>query len=227
MRFCVFLTLLTLSTATAFAQAPHGSPQMSALPGGWSYASLYQGWRADTMIGTEVNGLVGEELGEVVDLVISPDGRLQSVVIEASGMLDAGQARFSVPWTQLMAGSIDGTLTFPATSADVLTIIRNEPQPISRPGDWRAAALLGRPVQTEGDDGFGTVSDLIFDQIGNLQAVVVEPTSGIGGPYAQPWDAASVEPGLAAVILSTTADQVRSLGAFDTARINESVFARR
>ena len=227
MRLRAFLATLAVTAFLAFGPAQAQTPRDPALPGGWSYASLYQGWRAETMIGTEVEGLMGEELGEVVDLVISPDGRLETVVIEASGMLDAGQARFAVPWTQLMAGSIDGTLTFPATSTDVLMMIRNDPQPVSRPGDWRVAALFGRPVQTEGNDNFGSVSDLVFDRIGNLQAVVAEPAGGVGGPYAFPWDSVSVEPGLAAVTLSATSEQVRSLGAFDTARMNESVFARR
>jgi len=56
---------------------------------------------------------------------------------------------------------------------------------------------------------------------------VAEPAGGIGGPYAFPWDAVGVEPGLAAVTLSATSEQVRSLGNFETARMNESVFARR
>lgn len=226
MRFTFFLATLALSAATFLAAGP-ASAQRPALDSGWSYASLYDGWRAERMIGTEVEGLAGEEVGEVADLVISPDGRLEAVVIEASGMLDAGKARFAVPWTQLMAGSVDGTLTFPATSADVLGIIRTAQQPISRPGDWRAAALIGQPVQARGDESFGTVGDLVFDRIGNLQAVVIEPSGGIGGPYAFPWDGTGIEPGLAAVTLSATAEQVRALGPFDTDRTSESVFARR
>ena len=35
-----------------------------------SYPRLYQGWRAGVIVGTEVEGLLGEELGQVVDLVV-------------------------------------------------------------------------------------------------------------------------------------------------------------
>ncbi|AWJ82941.1 hypothetical protein TSH58p_05045 [Azospirillum sp. TSH58] len=195
-----------------------------------SYPRLYQGWRAGVIVGTEVEGLLGEELGQVVDLVVGPDGRLESAVIEASGMLDVGEARFTVPWHQLMPGSVDGILAYPVTGPDTLDLIRRQQQAASRPGDWRVSALIGQPANTAGDATeagfFGTVEDLVFDRNGALKAVVVTPEPEGEGPYAVAWKAAALEPGLTSVTLQATPEQVKALGSFDAARMKEFNTAR-
>ena len=195
-----------------------------------SYPRLYQGWRAGVIVGTEVEGLLGEELGQVVDLVVGADGRLAGAVIEASGMLDVGEARFTVPWRQLMPGSVDGVLAYPVTGPDTLDLIRRRQQAGSRPGDWRVSALIGQPANTVGGAAeagfFGTVEDLVFDRNGALSAVVVTPEPEGDGPYAVAWKATAVEPGLTSITLQATPEQVKALGSFDAARMKEFDTAR-
>ncbi|UKJ72803.1 PRC-barrel domain-containing protein [Azospirillum brasilense] len=115
---------IATSLTLGVPQPAQGQPSQSAetvRTAEASYPRLYQGWRAGVIVGTDVEGLLGEELGQVVDLVVGPDGRLESAVIEASGMLDVGEARFTVPWHQLMPGSVDGVLAYPVTGPDTLS----------------------------------------------------------------------------------------------------------
>jgi sporulation protein YlmC with PRC-barrel domain len=60
--------------------------------------------RASKLTGATVKNTKGEDIGEIEDLVISKDGRIQYVVLAHGGILGAGEKLFAVPWKAVKAG---------------------------------------------------------------------------------------------------------------------------
>lgn len=194
--------------------------------GAWDYRPLYAGRRAGMLIGADLLGLRGDELGAVRDLVVGADGRIQAAVVEASGMLGLGTAEFLAPWSEVEAGPDPDTIIIQAIDTDVPDLIRNSAKAGRGSGTWRAGGLIGRPVHLSQRSAFGTVNDLVFDQEGALLAIVVAPEEG-GGPYAYPWSLATVDQAFGVVRLPTTPERLRALGPFDVQRMEDGMFARR
>ena len=87
----------------------------------WQYDDLYaQGWSAENFIGEmEVYDEAGEEIGDVEDLIVDPEGKLLSVVAEVGGVWDMGDTHVSVPWEQVtFNGARDGVVV-PVTEENV------------------------------------------------------------------------------------------------------------
>jgi len=196
--------------------------------GQWNHQPLYAGWRAGTLIGAEVQGLRGDELGEVRDLIVGSDGHAKAVVVEAGGMLGLGQAEFIVPWKDVELGPLPATITIQAVDADVPGLIRNSAALARRPGDWRIGELADRPVHLVDGRAFGRVEDLVFSRgDAALIAVLVMPEHGRNGPYAYPWALARVDHAFGTVRLPTTPGQLQALGRFDVERMQDGIVAGR
>lgn len=84
------------------------------------------------LTGLEVTGLLGEELGQIASVSGAPDSKNATVLVEASGMLDAGHRYFTLRRSQLGAGEDADTVTVKATAADVLKLLRNDTQVAGR-----------------------------------------------------------------------------------------------
>ncbi len=198
----------------------------AADPGtGWDDRALYTGWLAGALVGVEVQGLRGDELGAVRDLVLSPDGTIKAMAVEASGMLGLGEAEFLVPWTEVEIGPLPDTILVQAVDADVPSLIRGSAAFERTAADWRIADLLGRPVHLVGQRAFGTVKDLVFGRDGTLLAVLVSPDGGGDGPYAYPWALALVDRRTGVVHLPGTPEQLRTSGPFGLNRLGTGIFA--
>lgn len=202
----LLVACLVLLSAPAAAQEP------------WTYRPLYAGLRAGALIGTEVRGLRGEELGTVHDLVIDAGGRIKAAAVEADGILGLGEAEFLISWLDIETGPA-------VTDADVQALIRRSADFPREPDDWRASDLLERPVELAGRRSFGRVGDLVFGRDGALLAVVVVPDGGSGGPYAYPWGLALLDRGFGTVQLPSTPEQLQALGRFDASRMGDGIFA--
>ncbi|BAI72831.1 hypothetical protein AZL_021930 [Azospirillum sp. B510] len=72
------------------------------------------------LVGREVTGLRGEELGQIVSVSPSADGRDLSILVEASGMLDVGHRFFTVRRSQLSPGEDEDTVTYRKTAREVI-----------------------------------------------------------------------------------------------------------
>ncbi|MDX1654443.1 MAG: PRC-barrel domain-containing protein [Candidatus Competibacteraceae bacterium] len=156
----------------------------------WDRSMLYEGWRAENLLDTEVVGLAGEELGEVEDLLINPDGSLDGIIIEGGGFWDIGDTHFRVSWDQVEVDPAMEYVTVPITEETVeefgAFVDWDDRETVRR---YRASELIGDYVSLEDTAAYGIVDDLIFDQDGQLQAVVVTPdiSYGVTGPYAYPY----------------------------------------
>lgn len=72
----------------------------------------------EDLVGIEIEGVLGEELGQVSAVSEKADGDAV-LLVEASGMLDLGHAVFTVRRSQLKPGPADDVLTYPVTAADI------------------------------------------------------------------------------------------------------------
>lgn len=54
-------------------------------------------WTASTLIGQPVMGSSGDKVGDVNDLVFSPNGRLAAIVVGVGGFLGVGEKNVAIP----------------------------------------------------------------------------------------------------------------------------------
>lgn len=225
------LTLTASALAMAFAaapalSAPNTNPNIDADKVDirtWDTAPLASGWSADELIGAEVRGPSGEDIGEVENLVLGSDNRIRKLVFSTGGFWDIGDKHLAVAWNQVTVGPQGEYVTVPVTenTVDQYGMFDDQPERAAvKQRDWRATELMGDYVRLKNDVDYGYVQDIVFDDAGKLQAVVVEPDVGFGGmrgPYAYPfygygygWD-----PGNDYYDMPYASDEVRDLDRFE------------
>lgn len=183
--------------------------------------SFEDGWRAERLIGLEVRGTEGAVIGEVDDIVIGADGEVESLILEVGGFLDIGDTKLKVGWDEVTLDT-SGELRYA-----VVPIEEGEYERFSLfdgsdvttgPRAFRVSELVGDYVTLDGTSGYAYVDDLVFDEAGALQAVVVTRNSSFGGGYyAYPYYGYEYgfDPGLGTYDLPYTADEVGRLDPFD------------
>lgn len=176
----------------------------------WKYDDLYaKGVSVEEMLdGMDVNGTEEQDIGEVEDVLIGPDGKVISVIAEVGGFWDMGDTHISIPWDQVdLANYADG-ITVPITEdnaddyslfdREVVSKAQVEDQVVSEVdsaeamgGVWRASELVGDYARVRDGDAwsdYGYVSDMIIRD-GEIAAVIVTPdvTWDSAGYRAYPW----------------------------------------
>ena len=168
----------------------------------WSYDDLYAGGISaeDFIDEMEVYGATGDEIGEVEDVIIGPDGQIVSIVAEVGGFWDIGDTHVSIPFDQIeMAETGDGIIVpvtedtvgdygfdqevFSAESAATEAVTGVDDAEVMR--GWRASEFIGDYARIRNGDvygNYGYVSDLILRD-GQVAAVVVQPDAAYGGGY--------------------------------------------
>lgn len=218
-----FLLAGCLSAADQTSQVTQTEPLQSEIDiTTWDLAGLYKGWSAQALLETKVIGEDGEEVGEVENIVVSPDGKVQKIIVEAGGFLDIGDTHLSVAWDQAEVGSGLESVTVPIDEENVddFSLFNNDDEVSTGPRAWRVTELIDDYVALQGGVDYGYVDDLIFNQEGQLQAVVVTPdiAYGASGYYAYPYASYGgyeYDPGLDVYELPYTRDQVMGLEPFD------------
>lgn len=215
--------------------------------GDWSYDDLYsRGFSAEAFIDdTEVYGVGGEEIGNVEDLLIGPDGKVVSVIAEVGGFWDIGDRHVSIPWESVSANATGDGITVPVTeetvddydvyNRELITrqmaagnIVGNVDDALAGNRLWRASEVIGDYSRlAEGGNAFreyGYVSDLIIVD-GQVKAVVIQPDSGYGavGSYAYPYYGYDYgygwQPGNAYYDMPYNEGEIAELEAFDSDRL--------
>jgi sporulation protein YlmC with PRC-barrel domain len=167
----------------------------------WNYEDLYQegSWSAEQLFDAEVYGSEGEEIGDVENIVIGTNGSVQSLILEVGGCWDIGDTHVSVPWSEadvqfqddeprvqvpLTEDNVDDYDVFGGTGGEFRVVDDDNPD-IQR--GWRATELIHDYVTLQDGERYGWVDDILFDQGGKVQAVVVDAAYGVSGPYAYPY----------------------------------------
>lgn len=194
----------------------------------WDTAPLYRGLRAEQLLDTDVYGEDGNEIGEVENIIVGPDGKIRSLVVEAGGFWDIGDTHVAVPWNQVKI-STDNNRVFVPLKEDNLpnfSLFNNDENVGTGPREWKVTELLDDTVQLRDAPRYGVVDDLIFDRAGQLQAVLVNRDTRYGapyGPYAYPYYGygygRDYDPGNTVYILPYSEKELSNLQRFDTARM--------
>lgn len=160
-------------------------------------------WSAEEIMDTEVFDAEGEEIGSVENLLINKKGRVVAVVAQVGGLWDIGDIHVAVPWDEVQME--DKNIILPITEDnvgdyslfteeyftrhDVGEITTVDDDLTTGPNIWKATSLLDDYAVLENNVGYGYVDDLIFNDNGQLDSVLVNvanPDYGYGY-YTYPW----------------------------------------
>lgn len=189
-----------LTTGSLFAaqeQARQIKPQ-AAVPDirMWDVSQLYRNTlSADEMIGTQVRGEDGIDIGEVKDIVLNRSGAITHVITEVGGFLEIGDQHIGVPWKDVRIGPGMNWIQVPLREVENGTYSLYDAVPsgddIALPGyKWRANELIGDYASLKDLPRFGLIVDLLFNETGEMRAVIVDRAAGgwgRGGWYAFPF----------------------------------------
>ncbi|MGK7870534.1 PRC-barrel domain-containing protein [Falsiroseomonas sp. E2-1-a20] len=151
---------------------------------------LYRGVRASRIMGQEVYGGDGEDLGDVKDIFVGRDGRVSAIVVEGGGFLDIGDAAFRVPWNEvnLTPGAAGIRIRMTEETAEDYDLFDGPETLITGPREYRISELIGDYARLSNGAGYGRVSDVVIGRDRRISGVLV--TRGIGwggGAYGFPY----------------------------------------
>lgn len=238
-------TLITTAIALALAvsaggplgaaeeEQKQGSGQQQAAQGGqkddkidlvsWRQAEEYEGgWTAQQLFDTPVYGADGNDIGEIENLIISTEGKIEKIIVEAGGFIDIGDVHLAVPWSEVEVGKGLERVETPLEedNVDDFSLFDDDGDEVETDRrSWRATELMYDYVSLEDYRGYGMVNDLVFSKDGEIEALLVNPDVGYGGggPYAYPYHGydRGFEPGADTYRLPYTREEISELGPFD------------
>ncbi|SHF27622.1 PRC-barrel domain-containing protein [Modicisalibacter ilicicola DSM 19980] len=209
----IFALLLSALAATSLAQAQDGGSSGDGQDQGrkitpvsdWSYDRIYEagGFRADRLMEAVVKGAEDGEIGSVENALISADNRILALVARVGGSWNMGDKYVAIPWeevtlaedglkTPLREDNVEDYGLFDeayVTRSDLQDLAEIEDDVATGPRVWKLSELLSDYAVKEDGSGFGHVSNVLFSQRGEMQAVIVEPSADeqTKGPYAYPF----------------------------------------
>ncbi len=225
-----------------------GAVEIIALPE-WRYDELYtDGVSVEELVGADVQGPTGEDIGDVENVIFGEDGRVLSLIAEVGGFLDIADTHVNIPWDQVEVGLDEDDITIPLTQetiedyslfADPLLTTQEAGANIAEvagedlgvvltgPRAWRATEDIGDYARLRDGEAFvnyGYVNDLIIRD-GALAAVLVSPdvTWGAPGLYAYPYYGYpyGFTPGSFYYDLPYERDEIAELEPFDSERLDD------
>ena len=195
-RACTAAVALAFATATPPALSQQQQQQQGQKTQSWNLSQIYKsGWSAEEMIDSDVRGANGEEIGEVKDIIIGKDGKINHVVVEVGGFLEMGDQHIGVPWKDVTIGADMEYVQVPLKEieAGTYSLFGRVPQGeevYGEAGSWRVNELIGDYASLRDVPRYGLVTDVIFNEQGQAQGVVVDRARGswgAAGRYAYPW----------------------------------------
>ena len=142
------------------------------------------GWSVKKLIGTKAFGPNRNKVGNVENLIFSPDGKVLKLIVTTGGFLGIGDTPLAVNWKDVKIGPNVDYVNTPLTAESVekYGLFDGMPDKVAiGPREWRATELIGDYVNLHGGIHYGHVRDLIISKDGELKAVIVSPTVGWGG----------------------------------------------
>lgn len=169
----------------------------------WNTEDLYaNGVSADDFIDDmEVYGAGGEEIGDVEDVIVGPDGTVIAIIAEVGGLWDIGDTHVSIPFDLVELAPDGSGIIVPLSEENVddydiatpaLGLGTMQEGPVGElddadlgPRAWRISELIGDYARLRDDDAirdYGYVSDVILEN-GAVTAVIVQPAFEYGENY--------------------------------------------
>ena len=168
------------------------------------------------------------KIGDVTDLIIS-NGNIRTAVIGVGGFLGAGQKDISVPFKELKISSRNGKewLTLNQTKDELRSMPAYEPMGRSTATAASLSAMNGlvsniykANVYDNSENKIGDVTDLVFDNEGNITTAVIGVGSVLGAgqkEVAIPLNELKMtsRDGKEWLILNRTKDDLKNAPAYD------------
>jgi PRC-barrel domain len=108
------IPLLVIASAAADRQQPQftqqTAPAVSESPAAGTSAPVFEDQQLDGILGKAVRSSADEDMGRIVDVLVSREGQLRAVVIDFGGFLGVGSRKVAVDWNALhfpAAGKLD------------------------------------------------------------------------------------------------------------------------
>ncbi len=158
----------------------------------WNLGNLKGGWLGSQLMGAEVVGRDGGEIGQVRNILVGQDARIDGIIVETGGFLGFGENHLRVAWKDmtLLPGLTQVSIPVSEDNVDEFSLFGRDEAADVRP--FRFTELTQAYATLGDDEGYGFVDDLLFAQNGRLLAVVTQPTGGFEGGkshFAFPYDA--------------------------------------
>ena len=100
-------TIRTVAASALLAIAPVSIAQVyAASPSAQSADEL----RTSKLVGSKVYNNANEHIGSIEDIILKPDGTLDSVVLSVGGFLGMGDRYVSVPFSSLTVSDNNGSM---------------------------------------------------------------------------------------------------------------------
>ncbi|UPJ56917.1 PRC-barrel domain-containing protein [Bradyrhizobium sp. 192] len=152
--------------------------------------TVYDGYRASRLLGSAVFSLKGEYLGAVRNVILADDGQIASLLVE--GFRTKGEPEFisRIPFNRVLRPLHEGAIVadFSDLRSREYGLFVDPGQAHTEPHEFSVSKVIGDYARLQAGQGYGYVSDLVFDSGGKLAAVVIsrEASAG-GGTYAFPY----------------------------------------
>jgi len=90
-------------------------------------------YRAAEVIGADLRNSKNQDLGEIEDAVLDPNGNIKYAIIAHGGFLGLGEEQIAVPWEKLKVTSDDGDMVFVMDISEEAL----EKAPNFKRGEWK------------------------------------------------------------------------------------------
>lgn len=185
---------LVASPALAQTSAPQGQPHRFIAEASDSVM------RASKIVGLEVIGLDEHRIGEVRELIMSPEGQVEAVVIGVGGVLGMGQKSVAVPFDAMLWNTGDVS---PAAGPSASVKVGSRPE-----SPDAAGAAERMPGAKVGNEVLATTAENRSDR--------VDPATGPATTGATPATTLVVAPGNAPrrAVVRMTSDEIKNAPEF-------------
>ncbi|MEQ8268722.1 MAG: PRC-barrel domain-containing protein [Parvibaculum sp.] len=176
---------------------------------------------ARDLIGANVVGPDGKEVGTVNDLVLTDDKTIEQVIVTDGGLLGYGGKQVAIDFDGASVTrdeNDDRMVRIGLTDEALEGVAEFDKEPLAETGSELGSSYLGREVAlASAEDGSGEVEDLIMDENGTAKYAVIE----FGGLFemganqvALEIDELALAPAEEPLSLAMTEDQLRQAPKF-------------
>ena len=136
-------------------------------------------WSVRKLIGKTVKSSKGEDVGEVDNIVFTPEGKVRQLIVSTHGFLGFGEKNLAVNWSDVTIGPGNAYVTTPITAESVnkYGLFDGFPKssgPIA-PRDWRPSEPIGDSVHLKDNPHYHYVRDLLVSTDGQRHSVILSP----------------------------------------------------
>lgn len=173
--------LLGMSAAHAGGEYNHRHMSNAASASAHSQYSMHldrdalrNGVSAERILGMDVQGVRGESIGEVENIIVSRDGHVRAVVVDAGGILGVGETAYRIPWREVRMDRSGEHLIVPLAESDIERFRWGAEDVRLSVREMFVDSIMDSDVALNDGMDVGEIEDLIIGRDGRVKALVVE-----------------------------------------------------